>query len=193
MNYSFEYIDIILLAMIAGFIFLRLRGILGRRTDNKESFNNQFDFVDKEKKSKFKTEQFDDAAKEKFIVGAKAAYEMIITALAKGEVKQLKPLLNKNIYNEFLKAIEDRKLKKLKSETTFIGIKSVKIKDFTDVNSIYNVTVDFISEIITCTKNIDNKIVAGDPDKIKVVTDTWKFAKDKRSNNPNWLLIETQS
>ena len=193
MNYSFEYIDIILLAMIAGFIFLRLRGILGRRTDNKESFNNQFDFVDKEKKSKFKTEQFDDAAKEKFIVGAKAAYEMIITALAKGEVKQLKPLLNKNIYNEFLKAIEDRKLKKLKSEATFIGIKSAKIKDFTDVNSIYNVTVDFISEIITCTKNIDNKIVAGDPDKIKVVTDTWKFAKDKRSNNPNWLLIETQS
>ena len=193
MNYSFEYIDIILLAMIAGFIFLRLRGILGRRTDNKESFNNQFDFVDKEKKSKFKTEQFDDVAKEKFIVGAKAAYEMIITAFAKGDVKQLKILLNKNIYNEFLKAIEDRKLKKLKSETTFIGIKSVKIKDFTDVNSIYNVTVDFISEIITCTKNIDNKVVAGDPDKIKVVTDTWKFAKDKRSNNPNWLLIETQS
>ena len=193
MNYSFEYIDIILLAMIAGFIFLRLRGILGRRTDNKESFNNQFDFVDKEKKSKFKTEQFDDAAKEKFIVGAKAAYEMIITAFAKGDVKQLKILLNKNVYNEFLKAIEDRKLKKLKSETTFIGIKSVKIKDFTDVNSIYNVTVDFISEIITCTKNIDNKVVAGDPDKIKVVTDTWKFSKDKRSNNPNWLLIETQS
>tara|TARA_B100001013_G_scaffold161931_1_gene96798 strand:+ start:998 stop:1579 length:582 start_codon:yes stop_codon:yes gene_type:complete len=193
MNYSFEYIDIILLAMIAGFIFLRLRGILGRRTDNKESFNNQFDFVDKEKKSKFKTEQFDDAAKEKFIVGAKAAYEMIITAFAKGDVKQLKILLNKNVYNEFLKAIEDRKLKKLKSETTFIGIKSVKIKDFTDVNSIYNVTVDFISEIITCTKNIDNKVVAGDPDKIKIVTDTWKFSKDKRSNNPNWLLIETQS
>ena len=193
MNYSFEYIDIILLAMIAGFIFLRLRGILGRRTDNKESFNNQFDFVDKEKKSKFKTEQFDDAAKEKFIVGAKAAYEMIITAFAKGDVKQLKILLNKNIYNEFLKAIEDRKLKKLKSETTFIGIKSVKIKDFTDVNSIYNVTVDFISEIITCTKNIDNKVVAGDPEKIKIVTDTWKFSKDKRSNNPNWLLIETQS
>ena len=193
MNYSFEYIDIILLAMIAGFIFLRLRGILGRRTDNKESFNNQFDFVDKEKKSKFKTEQFDDAAKEKFIVGAKAAYEMIITAFAKGDVKQLKILLNKNVYNEFLKAIEDRKLKKLKSETTFIGIKSVKIKDFTDVNSIYNVTVDFISEIITCTKNIDNKVVAGDPEKIKIVTDTWKFSKDKRSNNPNWLLIETQS
>ena len=193
MNYSFEYIDIILLAMIAGFIFLRLRGILGRRTDNKESFNNQFDFVDKEKKSKFKTEQFDDAAKEKFIVGDKAQYEMIITAFAKGDVKQLKILLNKNVYNEFLKAIEDRKLKKLKSETTFIGIKSVKIKDFTDVNSIYNVTVDFISEIITCTKNIDNKVVAGDPEKIKIVTDTWKFSKDKRSNNPNWLLIETQS
>ena len=72
-----------------------------------------------------------------------------------------------------------------------IGIKSVKIKDFTDVNSIYNVTVDFISEIITCTKNIDNKVVTGDPDKIKIVTDTWKFSKDKRSNSPNWLLIET--
>jgi len=193
MNYSFEYIDIILLAMIAGFIFLRLRGILGRRTGNDKNFTNQFDFIKDPKDKKVKSKGFDDAAKEQFIKGAKLAYETIIMSFGKGDLRQLKPLLNKKVYNEFSAAIEDRKINKLKSETTFIGIKSAKIKDFTDVNSIYNVTVDFISEIITCTKNIDNKIVAGDPDKIKVVTDTWKFAKDKRSNNPNWLLVETQS
>ena len=197
MNYSFEYIDIILLAMIAGFIFMRLRGILGRRTGHEKNFKNKFNLeaVEKnfnEKFTKNNTQEFNDEAKEQFVKGAKAAYEIIINSFSKGDTERLKPLLGKNIFNEFSNAINDRKNKKFKSETTFIGFKSAKIKDVDDANNIYNVTIDFISEIITCVKDNNNQIVSGDPDKIKVVTDTWKFSKMKKSKNPNWLLIETK-
>ena len=195
MNYSFEYIDIILLAMIAGFIFLRLRGILGRRTGNEENFAGQMNekFTKNPNFVKKNSDNFDEASKAQFIKGAEAAYEMIITSFSKGDLKKLKSLLDKKIYSEFSLAIKERNNNKIKSETTFIGIKSAKIKEFSEVNNIYNVTVDFISEIITCTKNEENQIIAGNPDKIKIVSDTWKFSKDKRNNNPNWLLVETQS
>ena len=100
MNYSFEYIDIILLAMIAGFIFLRLRGILGRRTGREESFGSQFGRELAKKKSqkdevKVGLDKFDEDAKNQFIEGAKIAYEKIIVAFAKGEKNILKPLLGK--------------------------------------------------------------------------------------------------
>mgnify|MGYP001240807939 CR=1 FL=1 len=198
MNYSFEYIDIILLAMIAGFIFMRLRGILGRRTENEESFkeNLEKDVLNRNFNKNFlkdNVEEFNEEAKERFVKGAKAAYELIINSFAKGDIKTLKPLVDKNIFNEFSKAINERNEKKLIAETTFIGIKSAKIKDVEDGNNIYNVTIDFISEIITCIKDQNNKVISGDPDKIKIVTDTWKFSKIKKSLNPNWLLIETKA
>ena len=106
---------------------------------------------------------------------------------------KLKPLVDKNIFNEFSNAIKDRKNKNLISETTFIGFKSAKIKNVDDDSNIYNVTIDFISEIITCVKDKNNKVISGDPDKIKIVSDTWKFSKMKKSSNPNWLLIETKA
>ena len=64
---------------------------------------------------------------------------------------------------------------------------------FSEVNNIYNVSVDFISEIITSSRNSQDQIISGDPEKIKTVSDTWKFSKDKRNNSPAWLLVETQS
>jgi predicted lipid-binding transport protein (Tim44 family) len=196
MSYSFEYIDILLLAMIAAFIFLRLRGILGRRTENDKNFiNPSQNPLSKEKYEnptlKKGKQNFDDEEKKKFIVGASLAYETIITSFAKGNLNELKPLLDKKIFTDFSEAIKTRRNKNLTSETTFIGVKSANIKDVKEINNFYNVTVDFISELITCTKNNENKIISGDPNKIKIVTDTWKFSKDKRNNNPNWLLIET--
>ena len=196
MSYSFEYIDILLLAMIAAFIFLRLRGILGRRTENDKNFiNPSQNPLSKEKYENLKLKKgkqnFDDEEKKKFIVGASLAYETIITSFAKGNLNELKPLLDKKIFTDFSEAIKTRRNKNLTSETTFIGVKSANIKDVKEINNFYNVTVDFISELITCTKNNENKIISGDPNKIKIVTDTWKFSKDKRNNNPNWLLIET--
>ena len=195
MSYSFEYIDIILLAMIAGFIFLRLRGILGRKTGYEEDISTNFqkDLQVRKKETKTENESFDEKAKIEFIKGAKVAYESIITNFASGNLKDIKYLLNKKIFEEFEDAIKERKKNNLLSETTFVGINSADIKDHSQSNNILEVTVNFVSEIISCVKDKDKKVISGDPEKIKKVSDTWKFSRDLRSNNPNWQLIETQA
>ncbi len=195
MNYSFEYIDIILLAMIAGFIFLRLRGILGKRTGHEENLDSTFpsDFTNEQKlEKKIIQSNFDDEAKENFLKGAKIAYETIITNFSKGNIKSIKYLLDKKVFEQFNEALKERENKGHKSETTFIGISSASIKDHIKENTIIEVSVDFVSEIISCVKDKNNKILSGDPEKVKKVFDTWKFSKDSRSNNPNWLLVDTE-
>ena len=194
MNYSFEYIDIILLAMIAGFIFLRLRGILGKRTGHEENLDSTFpsDFTNEQKlEKKIIQSNFDDEAKENFLKGAKIAYETIITNFSKGNIKSIKYLLDKKVFEQFNEALKERENKGHKSETTFIGISSASIKDHIKENTIIEVSVDFVSEIISCVKDKNNKILSDDPEKVKKVFDTWKFSKDSKSNNPNWLLVDT--
>ena len=198
MNNSFEYLDIILLAMIAGFIILRLRGILGRKTGREkkvfgDSVGKKVTQGDTEKKVvNLSSSKLDDAAKEQFIEGAKAAYEMIITSFAKGDKNALKPLLNKEIYQNFSDEIDHRKKENLKSELTFVGVKSAEIKNFEKKDNIYIFTVNFVSEIITYRKDKNNKVIEGNPDIIKTVNDVWKFSKNMWSSNPNWYLVETQ-
>ena len=195
MNYSFEYIDIILLAMIAGFIFLRLRGILGKRTGHEENLSSSFvqEDITKKVQKVVNQENFDENAKKEFLSGAKIAYETIITSFSSGNIKAIKTLLDKKVLNEFNEAIKDRIEKKLISETTFIGINSAKIKEHNQLNNMLEVSVDFVSEIISCIRDKDKKIISGDPEKIKKVYDTWKFSRDIRSENPNWFLIDTQA
>ena len=195
MNYSFEYIDIILLAMIAGFIFLRLRGILGKRTGHEENLSSSFvqEDIPKKVKKVVNQENFDENAKKEFLSGAKIAYETIITSFSSGNIKAIKTLLDKKVLNEFNEAIKDRKENNLISETTFIGINSAKIKEHNQLNNMLEVSVDFVSEIISCIRDKDKKIISGDPEKIKKVYDTWKFSRDIRSENPNWFLIDTQA
>ncbi len=195
MNYSFEYIDIILLAMIAGFIFLRLRGILGRKTGHEKNISTSFsqDFSpEKILKNKLNEANFNEEAKKNFLKGAKIAYESIITNFASGNLKNIKYLLDKKVFDQFNEALKEREKNGYKSETTFIGINSASIKEHKIINNILEVTVDYVSEIISCVKDKDNKILSGDSEKVKKVFDTWKFSKDSRSNNPNWLLIDTQ-
>jgi len=195
MNYSFEYIDIILLAMIAGFIFLRLRGILGKRTGNEENVDSNFaSNFSSEKiiKDKLEKKHFDENAKDEFLKGAKIAYETIITSFASGNLKKIKYLLDKKVFDQFNDSLTERKNKGYKSETTFISISSASIKEHNKKNNILEVSVDFVSEIISCVKDKEDKILSGDPDKVKKVFDTWKFSKDVTSTNPNWLLIDTQ-
>ena len=195
MNHSFEYIDIILLAMIAGFIFLRLRGILGRRTGHEENLDTKFsrnfqtEKILKEELNKF---NFDEEAKNDFLKGAKIAYERIIIDFASGNLKNIKSLLSKKVFDQFNEALKERKKNRYTSKTIFIGINSALIKEHQQINNILEVTVDFISEIISSVKDNNDKIISGDPEKSKKVFDTWKFSKDSRSNNPNWLLIDTQ-
>ena len=195
MNYSFEYIDIILLAMIAGFIFLRLRGILGKKTGFEEDIDSSFahEAPPAKPRADLNANTFDENAKKEFVKGAKIAYETIITNFAKGKLKDVKSLLDKNVYQQFEEAIKDRDAKNYSSKTTFIGINSAEVKNHQQNKNMLEVTIEFVSEIISCVKDKDNKIVSGDPEKIKKVLDTWKFSKDSRSSNPNWLLIDTQA
>ena len=195
MSYSFEYMDIILLAMIAGFIFLRLRGILGKKTGFEEDINSSFPHEAPTAKSKvdLNTNTFDDNAKKEFLKGAEIAYETIVTNFSKGKLKDIKSLLDINVYEQFNSALEERKSKNYSSETTFIGINSAKIKDHQQNKNMLEVTVEFVSEIISCIKDKENKVISGDPEKVKKVNDIWKFSKDSTSANPNWLLIDTQA
>ena len=195
MSYSFEYIDIILLAMIAGFIFLRLRGILGKKTGFEEDINSSFHQKTSELKPEVKlnSETFDEKAKKEFLKGAQIAYETIVTNFSKGKLKDIKSLLDMNVYKQFNIAIDERKSKNYSSETTFIGINSAEIKHHQQNKNMLEVTVEFVSEIISCIKDKENKIISGDPEKVKKVNDVWKFSKDSRSANLNWLLIDTQA
>ena len=196
MNYSFEYIDIILLAMIAGFIFLRLRGILGKKTGHEENLGANFAQDIPQKKEKLKKideTSFDEKAKTDFLKGAKIAYESIIIDFSTGNLKNIKNLLDKEVFADFNEAIQERNKKGLISETTFIGINSADIKNYAQKNNMFEITVDFVSEIISCVKDNDKKIVSGDPEKIKKVYDTWKFSRNVESFSPNWLLIDTQA
>ena len=99
--------------------------------------------------------------------------------------------MEKKVLNQFEEAINERKKQGNISETTFIGINSAEIKNHERKGNFLEVTVEFVSEIISCVKDKNSKIVAGDPEKVKKVYDTWKFSKDVKSNDPNWSLIET--
>ena len=196
MSYSFEYIDIILLAMIAGFIFLRLRGILGKRTGFEGKTPAQFKEILKniqvEKSAKL-NETFDNAAQKEFLKGARIAYETIITDFSDNDNKitTSRPLLNGQVYSQFSEALKERNSKGHFAEITFIGINSAEIKEHKKIGNILNVTVNFIAEVITCIRDKDKKIISGDPEKIKKIYDTWVFSRDTTSVNPNWQLVNT--
>uniref|UniRef100_UPI00404978E6 Tim44/TimA family putative adaptor protein n=1 Tax=Candidatus Pelagibacter sp. TaxID=2024849 RepID=UPI00404978E6 len=139
------------------------------------------------------TENFDEAAQKKFLKGAKIAYETIITDFSDSDNKLIasKPLLGKKIYDQFKEALQDRESKGQFAEITFIGIKSAAVKTHKKIENSLEVTVDFVSEIITCVKDKEKKIISGDSEKVKTIYDTWVFSKDLKSTNPNWLLIDT--
>ena len=196
MNNSFEYIDIILLAMIAGFIFLRLRGILGKKTGFEGKAPPQFQEVLKNVKleENFKdNDNFDQEAQKEFLNGAKIAYETIITDFSDNDNKitNSKPLLNKKIFDQFNEALKERSKRGHYAEITFIGVNSADIKEHNKIGSILKVTVDFVAEVITCIRDQEKKIISGDPEKIKKIYDTWTFSRDMKSSNPNWQLVDT--
>ena len=195
MGNGFQYIDIILLAMIAGFIFLRLRGILGKKNGFERKISTQFkkEFEKINVSPKPINENFDEETQKEFLKGAEIAYETIITDFSDSDNKLIasKPILSKKIHDQFKEALLDRENKGHFAEITFIGIKSAAVKTHKKIEDNLEVTVDFVSEIITCIKDKDKKIISGDGEKIKTVYDTWVFSKNIKSDNPNWLLIDT--
>ena len=196
MNNSFGYIDIILLGMIAGFIILRLRSILGRKTGHESkvypSFEEKRFNISKNEVKPMKQNHnvLEGKDKKEFLKGAEIAYETILTAFANGEVKKLKDLLTPMMNSNFSDAIEARNSEKIKSEFTFIGMKESSVEKYEKANDILFATVRFVAEVISVKKDKDDKIIEGNPDKIKFVTDIWKFTKNIKKNSPNWYLSE---
>ena len=197
MSSQFGFIDIILLAMFAGFIILRLRNILGRKTGHQGKPDNRYFpkgagiLKDIENNEDIKANDVDQEVKKQFLKGAHIAYEQIISSFANGDKKSLKNLLGKNLFEDFSEVIDERKKKQHKYETTFIGIKSSKILEFKKIENIYKVTVNFVSEIITCVKDKNDQIIQGNPDTIKTAHDVWKFSKNMWSQDPTWYLADT--
>ena len=196
MSNNFGYIDIILLGMIAGFIILRLRNILGRKTGHEPKIYPNFT----EKKfnvpnnnvnsSKVNYEVLEGKEKKDFLKGAELAYETILTSFAAGDNKKLKSLLTSDMATNFEQAINIRNKENIKSEFTFIGVKQSSVEKYERIKNELFASVKFVSEVISVKKDKDGKIIEGNPDKIKQVIDYWKFSKNILKKGPNWYLSE---
>ena len=195
MSNSFGYIDIILLGMIAGFIILRLRSILGRKTGHETKVypgfpDRKFNIPKNEAKpTKQNHDVLEGNNKKEFLKGAELAYETILTSFANGETKKFKSLLTSTMNSNFLNAINERNKEKIKSEFTFIGIKESSVEKYEKTKDNLSATVKFVAEVISVKKK-EEKIIEGNPDKIKFVTDIWKFTRNINNKNPNWYLAE---
>ena len=196
MSNNFGYLDIILLGMIAGFIILRLRSILGRKTghDSKvyPSFaEKKFSMPNQDAEPvKQNLDVLEGKNKKEFLRGAEIAYESILTSFANGDLIKLKALLSTNMFSNFSEAIKARNKENIKSEFTFIGIKESSVEKYEKIKDNLFATVKFVAEVISVKRDKDNKIIDGNPDKIKYVTDNWKFTKNINNKSPNWYLSE---
>lgn len=233
---GFEFVDILLLAMIAAFIGLRLRSVLGRRTGNERPPRERFSRRDVEETAdggkargdviplpgrdsadqpaqgasplpnleKFapagspvadgllevkSADRFFDP--DQFLEGAKGAYEMIVDAFGAGDRRSLRPLLADEVYDSFDSAIDRRERDALVVDSRFVGIEKAEILAASLKEKVAEITVRFISEIISATKNAEGAVVEGDPKAVRRVTDIWTFARDTRSSNPNWRVVGT--
>ena len=196
MSNNFGYIDIILLGMIAGFIVLRLRSILGRKTGHEPKAyspfaEKEFNIPKNEPKSvKQNLNVLEGKEKKEFLEGAEIAYETILTSFAKGETNKLKTLLTTPMAKNFSEAIEARTKENIKSEFTFIGIKESNLEKYEKIKNELFATVKFVAEVISVKKDKNEQIIEGNPDKIKFVTDIWRFTRNANNNSPNWHLSE---
>lgn len=128
-----------------------------------------------------------------FVVGAKGAYEMIVNAFAEGNKRGLKDLLSADVYESFAGAIDERDEAGEVHDTNFIGINKADVVEAEVRNNEAQVTVKFVSQLITAIRNKSGAIIDGDPQEVREVTDIWTFARDLTSRDPNWRLVATQS
>ena len=196
MSNNFGYLDIILLGMIAGFIILRLRSILGRKTGHESKIypgfaEKEFSIPKQETKvTKKNLEVLEGNDKKEFLRGAEIAYESILTSFSTGDLIKLKSLLLSNMFSNFSDAIKSRNKEGIKSEFTFIGVKESTVEKYEKIKDNLYATVKFVAEVISVKKDKDGKVIEGNPDKIKFVTDSWKFTRNIKQKDPNWYLSE---
>ena len=218
---EFQYFDIILFAMVAGFLVLRLRSVLGRRTGNERrrdlfprraapAADKVATVVEPDKRlarPAGDTSPADVVAEglnrirradpsfdpAHFIEGARTAFEMIVAAFAKGEKAELRPLLSDEVFRRFAMAIDERVAAKEALETQIERLDSVDIVEAELVARTAQVTLKLVSHQVNVTRAMDGSIVEGSPGQPVEKTDYWTFARDTRSTNPNWVLVATSS
>ena len=203
MNEAFQYLDILILAVLAGLVLLRLRSVLGRRTGNEKtdssSFNYEASNTDTKVDAQIKTPVVDRSSEsgdnwfdvKDFLNGANKAYELIVTNFENGNKKALNPLLEKSVLSNFNEVIDQRNNDGHIVEFSFIGIESSEIIHKDLKSDPMEVTVRFISEMITCIKNSKEEIVSGSINQVQKITDVWTFTKNKKIKSDNWLLSAT--
>ena len=130
---------------------------------------------------------------DQFISGAKIAYEMIVTAFADGDRKSLKQLLSNEVYDGFVQAISAREARGEKIEFKFVGVDKAEITSAVVKGATAQVTVRFLSKLVSATHDKDGKVIDGDPTHVGDVTDIWTFAREIASRDPNWKLVATES
>lgn len=214
------FIDILLLAMIAAFLIFRLRSVLGRRTGNEQQRPNPYSSRRDAEKSgadnvvnlpdrngpppapdsatagqdhgltqvKIADPSFDPRS---FVGGAQAAFGMVVEAFAQGDTASLRPLLSDDLYDDFSSAIRTRIAEEETLETTIEQIKSAEVVDGRVEGRTAFVTVRFVSSQVNVTRDADGAAIDGDPERVLDVTDIWTFARNTRSTDPNWTLVET--
>ena len=221
------FLDIILVGMLAAFVLLRLRSVLGRRTGHEQRNlrtrlrrgqdqpghdDNVISLPDHEQAADHEIEPAlagDDTPLDatltqialadrnfepsEFVVGARTAYEMIVTAFAAGDTKSLKPYLSEKVFDNFNSVIDSRKRAGQVQETTLVAINDAEIIEADLKGRIAELTVKIVSEMINVTKDTAGTVVGGDPTKVTSVTDIWTFTHNTRSSDPNWILVATHS
>jgi predicted lipid-binding transport protein (Tim44 family) len=220
MGSGYQYIDILLFAAIAGFLVLRLRNVLGRRTGT-ERRRDPFapprpPLSPQAAPSAAPGAKVIEAtavavppsgpggiaalkaadpsfAVDTFLQGARGAFEIIVNAFAAGETDALKPLLSPDVFAGFAEAIRARAAAHETLQNTLISIKSVEITDAHIEGDTALVTVKFVSEQSTVTRDAAGKAIDGDPERVVEHCDFWTFARAVRARNPNWMLVATHS
>jgi predicted lipid-binding transport protein (Tim44 family) len=214
-----QYFDVILFAMVAAFLVLRLRSVLGRRTGNerrRELFvrrarpaaENRPTLVEPDPGAVAPAAPPADAVAEglnqirradpsfdpsHFLEGARTAFEMIVGAFANGDKEALRPLLSDEVLQQFVSAIDERAAAKETLETRVLRLDNPDIVEAELLGRNAQVTVKLTSQQINVTRAMDGSIVDGDPDHPTEKTDYWTFARDPRSADPNWVLVATSS
>ena len=203
MNEAFQYLDILILAVLAGLVLLRLRSVLGRRTGNEKTDTSSFNYEATNTESKVEpsikipsvdrnTSSGDRWFDSKdFLNGANKAYELIVTNFENGNKKALTPFLEKSVLSNFSEVIDQRQQDNHTVEFSFIGIESSEIVHKDLKNDPMEVTVRFISEMITCIRNNKDEIISGSMNQVQKITDVWTFTKNKKVKSDNWLLTAT--
>ena len=202
MSEAFQYIDILILAIIAGIVLLRLRSVLGRRTGHEKTDKTSYNYETPQKSSEEKVVTIEPKVasssredgwfdKDDFLRGASDAYETIVTNFENGNKDALKPLLSNEVLNSFTSVIDERNSKNETVEFNFIGIEKSEIVHKDLKKNPMEVTVRFISEMITCIKNSKDEVISGSLNQVQKITDVWTFEKIKDKKTSNWLLTAT--